>query len=302
VADLARRLTIPNLSVVAAPGFGPMQNLARLLDRRDAQVAVLQADLLDYLERRRLQPGAAQSLRYIAQLYSAPVHVLAQQNVTSITQLTGQKVSLGLQDSVSFITGSQLFPLLGVSVQPVPMDDSEALGRLRRRELAALVYVGETPERTFSGLNTQQDGVRFVPLPLMPRFSGTYLPAQLTIQDYPLLIGQGEAGSGMPVPTIAVPMLLAVYNWPAGTPVHRTLSLFAQGFSRIAPITLEPPGWTKFVPSTAPIARSGNEPRQLTSDQRKALFEGYASWREQRQREALFEDYLRWLQSSRQLP
>src|SRR6476620_10849971 len=73
VSDLARDLTTSNLNVVAAPGGGPIQNVTRLLERRDAQVAVLQADVLDYLQRRQLQPGAAESIRYIAQLYSAPI-------------------------------------------------------------------------------------------------------------------------------------------------------------------------------------------------------------------------------------
>ena len=305
VADLARTLTNLSFSVVAAPGYGPVQNAIRLLDRREAQIAVLQADVLEYLQRRQLQPDMAESMRYIAQLYSAPVHVLAQQHTASVMQLTGQKVSFGAQGSVSYVTGSQLFNLLGLSVQPLMMDYPEALRRLRGRELAALVYVGEVPERLFSDLNRQQDGVQLLPLILTPRLSRIYLPAQLSIQDYPLLIGEGEAGRGIPVPTIAVPMLLAVYNWPPGSPVYRTLSHFAAEFSRIAPITLEPPGWTKFVPETAsrPVARNQvNQPRRLTPQEREALFREYQNWREQRQREALFEDYLRWLQGHQQLP
>jgi uncharacterized protein len=281
-----------------------VQNVRRLLSRRDAQVAVLQADVLQYLQNRPVLPGAAGSLRYVAQLYSAPVHVLAQQPITSIMQLAGQKVSFGPQDGVSYVTSSQLFSLLGLSVQPVSLEESEALRRLRRRELAALVYVGEVPQRMLLDLNRQQDGVQFVPLVLTPRLSRTYLPAQLSIQDYPLLIGEGEAGTGASVATIAVPMLLAICNWPSGSPTDRTLSQFAAEFSRTAPVTLEPLGWTKFVPNLAswPARNPVNQPPQLTSEQRNELFEGYNKWRERRQREALFEDYLRWLQSRRQLP
>src|SRR4051794_17995461 len=42
VAELARSLGTANLNVTAAPGYGPVQNVARLLGRRDEQVAVCQ--------------------------------------------------------------------------------------------------------------------------------------------------------------------------------------------------------------------------------------------------------------------
>ncbi|MBV8522379.1 MAG: hypothetical protein JOY71_09690 [Acetobacteraceae bacterium] len=302
VADLARNLSTANLSVTAAPGYGPAQNVARLLSQRGVEVAVLPADVLDYLRRRRAQPEAAGSLRYIGQLYSAPVQVLAQQRIASMAQLAGQRVSFGPQDSVSYVTGSQLFSLLGLPVEPLLMGHSEALRRLLRRELAAIVYAGTVPERMFSDLNRQQDGVQFLPLRLTPGLSRTYLPAQLSIQDYPLLIGEGEAGIGSPVPTIAVPMLLAVYNWPLGSPAHRALSLFAAQFVRISPTALEPPGWTRFVPETASQAIAQNPvspPGNLASEQREKLFREYENWRREQRREALFEDYLRWLQNHR---
>ena len=70
----------------------------------------------------------------------------------------------------------------------------------------------------------------------------------------------------------------------------------------MAPASLEAPGWIKLMPETGsrPLARNpAIQPRQLTPEQREALFREYENWRKQKEREALFEDYLRWLQSRR---
>jgi hypothetical protein len=304
VVDVAHSVSTPYLSVIAAPGYGPVQNVKSLLARDAAQIAVLQADVLEFLKHRKMLPESSGLLRYIAQLYSAQVHVLAQQRISSITELAGQQVGIGSDNSVSYITSTQLFDMLGLAVQPVIVEHADALQRLRRRELAAVVYVGGAPDRSFLDFNRSQDGVHFLPLSLTPTLSSRYLPAELNIQQYPLLIGEGEAGIGAPVPTIAVPMLLAVYNWPAGSSMHRTLSLFADEFARIAPVSLEPTGWTRFLPAIASgtLAHRAAPPAQITSEQREKLFREYEKWRAQRQREALFEDYLRWLQTRPQSP
>ena len=304
VVDLAHSVSTPNLSVIAAPGYGPVQNVKSLLARGAAQIAVLQADVLEFMMHRKMLPESSGLLRYIAQIYSAQVHVLAQQRISSITELARQQVGIGPENSVSYVTSTQLFDLLGLSVQPVLVEHAEALQGLRRRELAAVVYVGGAPDRSFLDLNRSQDGVHFLPLGLTPTLSSRYLPAELNIQQYPLLIGEGEAGIGAPVPTIALPMLLAVYNWPVGSPTHRILSLFAAEFSRIAPVSLEPTGWTRFLPGTASgtLTHRVTPPAQMTSEQREKLFREYEKWRAQRQREALFEDYLRWLQTRPQSP
>jgi hypothetical protein len=52
-----------------------------------------------------------------------------------------------------------------------------------------------------------------------------YLPATLTSKDYPNLIPEGET-----VDTIAVPAVLAAYNWPPNTERSRKLALFVDAF------------------------------------------------------------------------
>jgi NMT1-like family len=284
VAALARQLAAAKISVVTAPGFGPLKNMTSLLEGRDAEVAMLPADVLAYLRGRNQLNGSAKSLRYIGQLYSAPVHVLARQHISNIAQLSGQNVGLGAEDSASYVTATQVFKLLDITVRSIAVDDTLGLQMLRRGELLALVYVGEAPAPLLFDVNRQQDGVQLLPMTLTPALSHTYLPAQFTIQDYPLLIGAGEAGTGSPIPTIAVPMLLAVYNWPPSTAIHRNLSRFAIAFSSSAPTAPDVVDWVRFVPDTAtrPVARNPpNQSSPLTTQQRETLFREFEKWRQQ---------------------
>jgi hypothetical protein len=65
---------------------------------------------------------------------------------------------------------------------------------------------------------------------------GDYLPATLTAKDYPNLIAEGEK-----VDTIAVPALLAAYNWAPNTDRYRKLTQFVDAFFTKFPTFQNPP-------------------------------------------------------------
>jgi hypothetical protein len=78
-----------------------------------------------------------------------------------------------------------------------------------------------------------------------------YLPAKLTSKDYPNLITEGET-----VDTIAVPAVLAAYNWPPNTERSRRLALFVDAFFTKFATLQNPPFHSKWkeVSLTAPLA------------------------------------------------
>src|SRR5207244_2172003 len=80
---------------------------------------------------------------------------------------------------------------------------------------------------------------------------GDYLPATLTSKDYPNLIADGDK-----VDTIAVPAVLAAYNWAPNTDRYRKLSLFVDAFFTKFPTLQNPPFHPKWkeVSLTAPLA------------------------------------------------
>jgi hypothetical protein len=77
------------------------------------------------------------------------------------------------------------------------------------------------------------------------------LPATLSAKDYPNLIADGEK-----VDTIAVPAVLAAYNWAPNTDRYRKLSQFVDAFFTKFPAFQKPPfhpKWTE-VSLSAPLA------------------------------------------------
>jgi hypothetical protein len=245
------------LRIAPLAGQGPVQNVIDLLNFRRADAAVVPSDVLPYLRDGKI-PGVGSSIAYIEKLDQEEVHILARQDITSIADLAGKKVNFDLPDSRSFITGSVLFRALEINVQPVSLDQPRALQQLRQGEIAATVHVAKSPARLFFDLNWD-DRVHFLPVPYTEEVSHTYLPAHLAPADYPLLIGGGEAGRGVPIATVAVPIVLAVNTRALETGGGRDMSQLSdaapahakahQGSTSRPDMAMEVPGWRRFIPA-----------------------------------------------------
>jgi TRAP-type uncharacterized transport system substrate-binding protein len=112
--------------IVPMVGKGSLQNLMDLKVLRGIDVAIVQADVLDYAKAQR-NPQGVESLLYIAKLYNEEFHLLARAEVKSVEDLAGKKVSFGLQGDGTNLTGARLFELLKIKVTPVNVDQASAL-------------------------------------------------------------------------------------------------------------------------------------------------------------------------------
>jgi uncharacterized protein len=269
IRDLAAVLDSEKLRILPVVGNGSLQNIANLVTLREIDIGIVQSDVLAYIQRGQLFPdepffpGVEESIRYIIKLYTEEVHVLASRDIARLTDLAGKKVNFDVRGSGTSITASLLFDKLHVKVDPVFLDPPLALEKVRSGELAALVLVTGKPARLFFDVN-QEDGVHFLPVPLTPELLNIYQPARLGIENYPLLIGSGEAGWGQSIDTVAVSVMLAVYNWAPKTDRYRKLSRFVDAFFRRLPAFQGPPrhpkwkevdlaapvpGWLRFAPA-----------------------------------------------------
>ena len=79
-----------------------------------------------------------------------------------------------------------------------------------------------------------------------------YLPTTLTSKDYPNLIAEGET-----VDTIAVPAVLAAYNWEPNTERGRKLALFVDAFFKKFAALQNPPFHPKWKEVSLPAPLSG---------------------------------------------
>ncbi|MXP65753.1 TAXI family TRAP transporter solute-binding subunit [Roseomonas sp. M0104] len=259
-ADLAAVLDEGDyLRVLPVLGKGSLQNISDLLYLRGIDLAIVQSDVLAAATRDRLYPGVGQLVQYVTKLYDEEVHVLARRDIERVEDLAGKPVNMDLRGSGTAMTASLIFEGLGVQVQPVHAPQDTALERLRRGEIAALVYVAGKPARLFSGVRAE-DNLHLLALPLVPALLETYLPATIRNADYPALVSESGA-----VQTVAVGAVLAVYAWKPGTERYAKVVRFLERFRSKFPALLQPPrhpkwrevnltaevpGWTRFAPAT----------------------------------------------------
>ena len=311
-ADLASVLDDNHLRVLPVIGKGSLQNVADILYLHGIDIGIVQSDVLTYIERHNLYPGVQQRLDYITKLYEEEVHVLARKDITQLSDLAHQKVNVDVSGSGTATTASVLFDSLGIPVEATNDDQDAALEKLRRGEIAAIVYVVGEPARLFTPVPAGT-GLHFLPIPLKDALLDTYLPAQLRHADYPTLVPEGK-----PVDTVAVGSVMAVFNWQPNSDRYFKVVRFVDAFFSRFHMFLQPPrhpkwrevnlaaqvpGWTRFPPAEewlhhhaeASIA-GGNTQGQFTTF--LAGVGGPLSSLTDAQKSALFHQFLQW-QSSR---
>ncbi len=312
-ADLAAVIgDSDGLRILPVVGLGSVQNLADLLYMRGIDVGIVQSDVLAYVKREKTYPGIERRLQYIAKLYDEEFHVLAGKDIASITDLAGKKVNFDVRGSGTFMTATLVFDALKIKVEPVSRDQALALDMVRKGEIAALVYVAGKPARLFRDLKPE-DGVHFLEVPQTPELLQTYLPARFTPEDYSLLAA--------PVDTVAVGAVMAVVSFPHESERYRNLARFTDAFfTKFAAFLEAPrhpkwkevnlsaqlPGWTRFGPADAWLARNVRAIPVAGSDaglrkafdaflEQQSALTGRAATPEQK--EALFAQFLMWEKS-----
>ena len=303
-----------NLRVLPIVTYGAASNLDDLLYLRNVDVAVTQADVFEYFRTQRKISNLESRVNYIIRLPVSEMHVLARTDITKLEDLKGKKVSFGPAGSASSLTGTIVFQRLGVQVEQVLADNSTALQKLKSGELAALVRVIGRPVDFFAKM-PPNSGLHFVPIPFSKTFADYYTLGELTHKEYPSLVPEGQA-----VDTIAVPAVLAVFNWSKGTDRHRRVQRFVESLFtkwdklrepprhpkwRDVNLAASVPGWARWsvademlrkirpqdaepqVASTefsAFLKSTGSAATNLSQEQREALFREFVQWREKQQR------------------
>jgi TRAP-type uncharacterized transport system substrate-binding protein len=300
-----------NLRVIPIVTYGAASNLDDLLYLRQVDVAVTQSDVFEYFRANRKIPNLEYRVNYILRLPVSEVHILARTDIKKIEDLRGKKVSFGPAGSASSLTGTIVFQRLGVKVEQVLYDNPTALQKVKSGELSALVRVIGRPIDFFAKIPADS-GLHFVPIPFSKTFADYYALGEFTHKEYPTLVPEGQS-----VDTIAVPAVLAVFNWAKGNDRYRRVERFTERLFdnwekfrepprhpkwRDVNLAATVPGWhrwgvaeemlKKIRPKDAPDAQAvsgdfstflknkGPAITNLTQEQREALFREFLQWRD----------------------
>jgi TRAP transporter TAXI family solute receptor len=309
-ADLASALDDgEKLRVLPIVGRGSVQSLADILYLKGVDIGIIRADTLDYLEKKGYASNIKNQLTYITKLYNEEMHVVAPKTIQKLSDLDGKKVAVDLPNGGTFITAITVFERLGIKAKFVYIEQRLAYEKLRKGEIDAMVAVQGVPSKFTTTI--KDDRFHLVPIEYAASLQADYLPSQLKAEDYPSLIPAGQR-----IDTIAVPAILAAYNWDRGTERYRKVERFVQAFFDKFTELQKPPfhpkwkevvlsapltGWKRFPAAQAWLDQhantAGSETRRqfdqfmaarasaqpetaapLTSEQNAALFAQFLEW------------------------
>jgi uncharacterized protein len=298
--------------LVPVVGQGSLGNVIDLKLLRGIDMAILQADILDYAREQKLFAGVDTSISYITKLYNEEFHLLARPDIKSIADLANQKVNVDLRDSGTAITAKRLFDLFKLTVVPVNDTQDVALEKLRTGEIAALAFVAGKPAPLFCDLKGG-DGLHFLALPSSSAVTLGYVPARLTATDYPRLVPQDRA-----VDTVAVGAVLVVANLQQAPDRHRSVANFVDAFFTGFQSLLEPghhpkwqevnlaaevPGWRRYPPAEQWLQRNLQVAKAPNPEELLSMFARFVDQRRQstggtpmtqQEKHDLFQQYQRW--------
>src|SRR5262252_3209307 len=235
-ADLASVLDDGNkLRVLPIVGRGSVQSVADILFLQGVDIGIVRSDTLDYLERKGFAKDIKKQFTYVTKLYNEEMTIIAPKSVQRLKDLEGKTVSVDLPNGGTFVTALTVAERLGIKADWRYIEQRIAMEKLKAGQLDAVIVVGGKPYKSVSTFNN--DGrFHLVRVDYDKPLQGDYLPATLTAKDYPNLIAEGEK-----VDTIAVPAVLAAYNWAGGTDRYRKLSQFVDAFFAKFPTFQNPP-------------------------------------------------------------
>src|SRR6476646_5108374 len=208
-ADLASVLDDGNkLRVLPIVGRGSVQSVADILFLQGVDLGIVRSDTLDYLERKGFAKDIKKQFTYVTKLYNEEMHVIASKSVKTLRDLEGKTVSVDLPNGGTFVTALTVFERLGMKPKVVYVEQRIALEKMKAGEIDAVIVCGGKPYKSVSSFKDEKDRFHLVTVNYEKPLQGDYLPASLSAKDYPNLISSEER-----VDTIAVPAVLAAYNW-----------------------------------------------------------------------------------------
>ena len=311
-SDLSRVLDNGNdLRVIPIVGKGSAQNINDLLTLKLVDIAIVQSDVMAHFLKTNRLPGIQSRMQYVAKLYSEELHVLSRMQFLCLADLNDRRVSFGPKDGGAAITGEAVFDANNVSPEKLYLDHEEAIERLKKGEIDAVIYVGGKPSRAFDRVN-HKDKVHFLDVEYLPALQGTYLPAIITSEDYPNLVARNES-----VATIGVPSVMAIHNWPPQSERFRVMSRFVERFftefdkfkgGSFSPkwreVNIRAPvkGWQRFPPAERWLLANPQPKAQtaapMAARQLKSMLQRFVESQQgtSADQEELFNQFIRWYQ------
>jgi TRAP-type uncharacterized transport system substrate-binding protein len=218
-AEIARVVNEQDkLHVIPIVTQGATENVNSLLYLRGVDAAIINTDVLD--EYKAQVPFIERRLVYILNLFPSELHIFVRPEVRSLEDLRGKKVNFNTQGTAAAYSGPLIFSRLGLNVDKMFIPHQVALEQMKRGDVSAVVFVTSKPVDAFLK-GRWEPGFKFLAVEYDAKFEDYYLPSSIEAADYPNLVPKGER-----IATLAVPTILAAYNWPQQSDRYQRVARF----------------------------------------------------------------------------
>jgi len=298
--------------VVPVVGKGAVQNLIDLRYLRGIDMAILPSNVMDYVREQNIAGGADFGIYYIAKLYNEELHILARPEINSVADLANKTVNVDPQGSTTASLMASLLRSMAINATFANDPYELALEKLKKGDIAAVAILGGKPIPVVAALKSE-DGVHLLPIAFDRRARVSYLPAQLSSEDYPTLVTGGRA-----VETIALGNVLGVADLRFAPERYRNVNNFVEAFFtgfqtllstrhhpkwRDVNLAAEVPGWRRFPAAEQWLQRNQQAVATLSPDDLRTMFSRFVDERRQasggatlsiQEKNDLFEQFRRW--------
>jgi len=240
--------------LLSASGYGGPANARDLLQLRGADLAIINSDVLAYLDLANALPEARRKIRLVAPLLQQSVLLFAKKDFKSIAELRGRKIAVPADRPSRGVTAKTIFGLMKIEAEFVELSVKD-LAR-RSNELDALViYEPDLPGLRSWGITPATH--QLLPIPAAGPLAAVYIPKKSTN----LVSGFGPAG---PFETVQVETLLTAFDWGPKQGRYADVVSFVSKFFALVPqfranfprspfskidVKLNVPGWKRYGPA-----------------------------------------------------
>jgi len=299
--------------VVPVIGKGSLQNITDLKYLKGIDIAIVQADALNFAKDQRLFPGIDASLTYITKLYNEEFHLLVRPEITKVEDLANLKVNVDSITSGTAITCNNIFQQLRLNVTATHDSQQVALAKLRDGEISGLAFVAGKPAPLFANI-TRDEGLHFISVPYDAAANSTvYAPTRLAAADYPALVAPDQ-----PVETVAVGTVLMAADLrqvpERSNNVANFVDVFFTEFQSLwkpgnhpkwneVNLAADFPGWRRYDAAQQWLKRNAQFVGASDPDRLKAMFSAFVDERRRasggapmtdKEKNALFEQFRTW--------
>jgi TRAP transporter TAXI family solute receptor len=207
------------VDIIVKESEGSLDNIRRLQSKENAALAIVQSDLLGFLNRSKdsTRQRYSRNLKLVFPFYNEEVHLLANKTIQRFEDLDGKRVVVGTNGSGNYLTSNNLLYIR--KIQPsrriTDLRPAEAVSAVLTGKADAMFFVAGKPVTLFQNIgklladqNSNYaklvDNIHFVPLNHKEMLQ-EYASSTIGPQDYSWVRNT--------VPTIAVKAALICYDF-----------------------------------------------------------------------------------------